>query len=67
MLYLGGRLQILILAFNLGVQRAFRLDYLDDDAGTVQLQPGGPFYPATSVGQQAQWNLFFDVEIGWQF
>ncbi|MFH1807790.1 MAG: energy transducer TonB [Pseudomonadota bacterium] len=66
-LYLGGRLQILILAFNLGVQRAFRLDYLDDDAGTVQLKPGGDFYPATSVGQQAQWNLFFDVEIGWQF
>lgn len=66
-LYLGGRLQLLILAINLGVQRGFRLDALADDAGQVQLVSDGPVYERSSTGLRNQWNFMFNLELGWQF
>lgn len=72
-LYLGGRLQVLpILFVNLGVQRAFRTGFLDDDLpGQKRPLPGAPqsatAYRYTSVGLQNSWAGTLDVELGWQF
>lgn len=72
-LYLGGRLQVLpILFVNLGVQRAFRTGFLDDDLPRQKRPlPGEPLgaeaYRFTSVGLQNSWAGTLDVELGWQF
>jgi TonB family protein len=67
-LYVGGRLQILILAFNLGVQRAYRINFLEEDLGSLRpVRQNGPPLRHTSVGQQSQYNFNFDVEIGWSW
>ncbi len=72
-LYLGGRLQVLpILFVNLGVQRAFRTGFADDDLpGQKRPLPGQPVgadtYRYTSVGLQNSWAGTLDVELGWQF
>lgn len=66
--YAGARLQLLFLAFNLGVQRGFIIDYLDSDT-TLEAVPGkdDTLYRMSSVGLRNQWNGNFNVEIGWQF
>lgn len=66
-LYMGARLQVLILALNFGLQRDFKVAFLPEDMGSRAIEKGGPVYPHSSVGLQNQWNVFFDIEIGWQF
>jgi TonB family protein len=67
-LYVGGRLQILILSFNLGLQRAYRINYLEDDRSSLRrVSQNGPPLPHTSVGQQSQYNFNFDIELGWSW
>lgn len=73
LLFLGGRLQVLpILFINLGVQRAFRTGFLEDDLpGQKRALPGAPpnapVYRHTSVGLQNAWSGTLDIELGWQF
>jgi hypothetical protein len=66
--YAGARLQILFVAFNLGVQRGFSIDYLETDTALEQVpNKGEDLYRLSSVGLKNQWSGNFNVEIGWQF
>jgi len=67
-LYVGGRLQLLILTFNLGVQRAYRVNFLEEDLSSLRtVDQNGPPLRHTSVGQQSQYNFHFDIELGWSW
>jgi hypothetical protein len=58
----------LILSFNLGVQRAYRINFLEEDLGSLRpVRENGPPLRHTSVGQQSQYNFNFDIELGWSW
>ena len=60
-----------ILYLNLGVQRAFRTGFSDDDLPDQKIalpsEPAGERYRYSSIGLQNDWAVAFDVELGWQF
>jgi hypothetical protein len=69
--YFGGRMALLpILYLNLGVQRAFRTGFTEDDLPDQKRELAGGSaeeYRFTGIGMRNDWALNFDVEIGWQF
>jgi hypothetical protein len=66
LIFLGGRLSVLFLSLNVGLQRGLRLDRLDSDLTSVR-DVGGVERPHSSVGLQNQWSFAGNVELGWSW
>ena len=76
LLFIGGRLNLAIFSFNLGVRRSFRVGFTGSDKAsppypTVDTDNDGVvdanYYQHSSVGYQNVWSGVFSVEVGWQF
>lgn len=66
LIFMGGRLSVLFLSLNFGLQRGLRLDRLQSDLPSVR-EVGGVERPHSSVGLQNQWSFAGNVELGWSW